>query len=308
MSENKYIINESHRVGERLDVFLASRLKDFSRTQIQELIRSRKVLINNKSENKSGYKLKLGDTIYIEALPEENKVSEFLIPENIALDIIYEDKDALVINKPIGLVVHPGAGRKQGTLANAVLHYLSKNKTRNQRPGIVHRLDKDTSGVLIVAKNDKTLRYLQEQFANRSTKKTYLAITYGSIEPKEGIIELALGRSRKDRKIIEVVPRGRGREAVTHYQVIKYLKFDGFDATLAELYPQTGRTHQIRVHLAAIGNPIIGDKVYGINKKNHPQMNQASGRMMLHAYKLKIKLTDGKEREFMASLPAEFKL
>jgi len=217
--------------------------------------------------------------------PEKSKLEA----ENIPLDIIYEDKDILVINKPRGLTVHPGAGNRSGTLVNALLHHCRDLSGIGgvERPGIVHRLDKDTSGILLVAKNDKAHQVLSAQFKDRTIQKTYLAIVKGNPKKDEGTIAEPIGRHPVNRKKMAV--SHKGREAVTHYKVLKRFK----EYSLVELKPKTGRTHQLRVHLAHIGHSILGDPVYG---KGNAQL--------LHAYKIKFTHPrTEKELEFEAKLP-----
>ncbi len=236
--------------------------------------------------------LKAGDAVNVVIPPAENDAP---VPQLIHLDIIYEDEDIALINKPAGMTVHPAPGHKDRTLVNALLErYPAIGKVGTAaRPGIVHRLDRDTSGIIIIAKNAPAWENISRQFKMREVNKTYLALVRGRLEPEQGVIEAPLGRHPVRRKIIAVVEGGR--EARTAYRVQQYFK--GF--TLLQVVPQTGRTHQIRVHLAAIGFPVMGDPVYGIN---WPRLQ----RQFLHAYKLGFKLPSNNEfREFSAELPRD---
>jgi 23S rRNA pseudouridine1911/1915/1917 synthase len=276
--------------GERLDKYLAEQCQ-ISRSYAKKLISEGQVTVNGRSA-KASQKLNIGDRIVAEILPP-SPIS--LAPEAIPLKVIYEDNDLIVIDKPAGLVVHPAAGHHSGTLVNAILAHCPDLGTIKStvRPGIVHRLDKDTSGLIVVAKNEAAHASLSRQIKQRSIKKGYLALLVGHLSPDQGAIEAPIGRHPKDRKRMAVV--SGGREARTAYKVIEY--FDGY--TLVEAMPETGRTHQIRVHFAAIGHPIFGDPVYG---KRSPLL----GRQFLHAYKLGFTLpSSGKYVEFKAELPPD---
>ncbi|HBR16218.1 MAG: pseudouridine synthase [Deltaproteobacteria bacterium RIFCSPLOWO2_12_FULL_43_16] len=245
----------------RLDIFLSQKLPDLTRSRIKNLIEDGLVSLNNKSA-KAGAKIKTGDQISV-TIPEPQPIKAE--PEKIPLDILYEDKHIIVINKPPGLTVHPGAGRTKGTLVNALLYHCKDLSGIGGalRPGIVHRIDKDTSGVLVAAKTDKSHQFLSKQFKEHSMKRRYLALVWGVVKNDIGTIDLHIGRHVSERKKMSV-RTSRGRRAVTHYKVIK--RFDNF--TLIEATLETGRTHQIRVHLSAIHHPVVGDPVYG--KKNMP--------------------------------------
>lgn len=282
--------------NQRLDKFLSDST-GLSRSRIKKLIESGNITVNGAKADPS-YKLKTEDKIEIN-VPEPEKSK--LEAENIPLDVIYEDKDILVLNKPRGLTVHPGAGNRSGTLVNALLHHCRNLSIIGgvERPGIVHRLDKDTSGVLIVAKNDKAHQSLSKQFKDRTIEKTYLAIVKGNPKNEEGTISESIGRHPVNRKKMAVSQKGR--EAVTHYKVLKRSK----DYSLVELKPKTGRTHQIRVHLKHIGYPIVGDPVYGGKKNSTPHLN-VGNQQLLHAYKIKFTHpTTQKELEFEAPLPQD---
>jgi 23S rRNA pseudouridine1911/1915/1917 synthase len=287
--------------GYRLDRFLAERLPDRSRSEIQRWIKNGMVLVGG-ATSKPGYRLEAGDLITVSIpSPEPYEV----LPEPIPLDIRYEDDDLLVVNKPAGMVTHPAAGHSTGTLVNAVLHHVPDlvGVGGVERPGIVHRLDKDTTGLIVVAKNDRAHRYLQEQFKERTVEKKYQALLFGFLSPARGRIEAPIGRDPKDRKKMAVVPVGSGREAVTRYRVLRYYRDDRTvgrqQYTLVEAMPKTGRTHQIRVHMAYIGHPIVGDKVYGRRKQRLP-----IERHFLHAGYLRFRRpSDGKWVEVSAELP-----
>jgi 23S rRNA pseudouridine1911/1915/1917 synthase len=246
--------------GGRLDRFVAAQRPDLSRTTVQRLIDDGFVTLNG-SICKASDKVEPGDVIVVRIPPP---VTTELIAENIPLSIVYEDNDLVVIDKPAGLVVHPAAGHDSGTLVNALLGHLPDLGSTGGgiggevRPGIVHRLDKDTSGLIVVAKNDRALQFLQEQFKSRTIKKMYLALVDGLVTPPEGIIDASIGRSKHDRKKMAVTHDGRS--ARTRYRVIQIYRDP--DLSLIEAYPETGRTHQIRVHLAHIHHPVFGDPTY----------------------------------------------
>jgi 23S rRNA pseudouridine1911/1915/1917 synthase len=280
--------------GMRLDRYIAENLGLLSRSQIKA--RELKAAVNGK-ETKISHAVKNGDTL---ALSWKEAEPVNIIPENIPLDILYEDDRAVVLNKPQGMVVHPGAGNRRGTLANALYYRkLEKNKlaaAEGTRPGIVHRLDKDTSGVMIAAYDDEALAFLAEQFKSRTAKKTYIAIVRGIPTEKKGRIETYIARDPKDRKRFAVTPQGK--IAVTRYAVIKTWPAH----SLILLRPKTGRTHQLRVHLRYLGNPIAGDPLYGSADPAFPQMG-----LMLHARSLAIVLPgEDAERLFKAPLPDRF--
>ena len=277
--------------GLRLDIFLSEKT-DLSRSQIKKLIENEKVKVNKKSK-KPGYIIKENDLIEIEIPPpEENKIE----PQPIPLNIIYEDNEIILINKPAGMVVHPGAGVKEGTLVNALLFYFPEIKGvgSEKRPGIVHRLDKETSGLMVIAKNNKSYLELQRQFKERIVEKKYLTLVKGKMPSKEGKIEIPIGRHIKERKKISVRTT-KPKEAITYYKVIEEFK----DFSYLEVKPITGRTHQIRVHLSSSGHPVAGDKKYGgYNLKiKYP-------RLFLHAFYLSfIHPTMNKRMEFSIPLP-----
>lgn len=277
--------------GLRLDKFVGERCPELSRTHAQQLIVDGFITVNGKPV-KSSLKLNPGDKVDIAIPPEAPPQIE---PENIPLKIVYEDADLLVIDKPAGLPVHPAPGHPSHTLVNALLHYLPQlaKDDDSLRPGIVHRLDKDTSGLLIVAKNRLAQANLSQQFKNRVVKKTYLTLVQGKLTPEKGTIEAAIGRDPSHRQRMAIVDRGRA--ARTEYRVIKYVG----NNSLLEIKPETGRTHQIRVHLAAIGYPIVGDATYGLRSPHCP-------RQFLHASKITFKLpTTSQEITLESSLPPD---
>lgn len=282
--------------GTRLDRYIAEHLPDLSRAAIQRLIDDGFVWVNGLAR-KSSYRVQIGETITINIPPPEPATPR---PEEIALDILYEDDDLIVINKPAGMVVHPAAGHREGTLVNAILAHCPRlNVGGVERPGIVHRLDSETSGIIVVAKNDMAMRDLQAQFKSRRVHKTYLALVEGIVKPPRGKIDAPIGRDPKHRQKMAVVTRGVKREAVTVYRTRAQLGA----YTLLEVEPQTGRTHQIRVHLAFLGFPVVGDAVYG-KKKNALGLT----RQFLHAWKIMFKLPrDGREVSFVAPLPADLR-
>ena len=276
MNIKKIIVNEEN-VGKRVDGFIPNVQKDISRSMVQKLIENENIKVNNK-KTKYSYKLKLNDEIEI-SVPEAKEIN--LKAQDIPLEVIYEDKDIIVINKPKGMVVHPASGNPDGTLVNAVMSLCKDSLSGiggEIRPGIVHRLDKDTSGAIIVAKNDKAHINLSEQLKNHEVKKTYLALVRGIIKENEATINMPIARSKKDRKKMAVDKEGK--EAITHFKVLGRYKNK---YTLLQINLETGRTHQIRVHLSYIGYPIIGDEVYS-NGKNEWNI---SGQC-LHAWKLEF--------------------
>ena len=259
MPEQPQVSNFEFRVsrsGERLDVFLTRQMPDWSRSQLQRLIRSGLVNIGGRLARKGGEEVQAGDIISLRAQREESTA----IPEALPLSIVYEDNDLLVVNKPAGMTVHVGAGVKSGTLVNALLHHVKTLSSAGgaARPGIVHRLDKMTSGLVVVAKNDATHRQLAEQFKSRAVRKTYLVLVHGRVSSARGEICKPVGRDPVRRTRMRVGGL-RPREALTRYEIIRRLP----DFTLLEAHPETGRTHQIRVHFAALGHPIVGDTTYG---------------------------------------------
>ncbi len=294
MKVKKYLIN-SELTGMRLDKAISQKEPQLSRVTIQRLIEQEKVLVKGKTV-KPSYKTELNDEITI--FEEEPKEIE-LKAENIPLDIVYEDNDILVVNKQKGLVVHPGNGNPNGTLVNAVMAHCKDSLSGiggEIRPGIVHRLDKDTSGLLIVAKNDKAHVNMSEQIKNHEVKKTYIALVRGRIKENKATIDMPIARSDKERTKMAVSKRGK--RAVTHITVKD--KFENF--TLLEVVIETGRTHQIRVHLAEIGYPVVGDYVYSNGKNPFGVEGQ-----MLHSSKLEFAHpVSGKWMTLEAPLPAYF--
>jgi 23S rRNA pseudouridine1911/1915/1917 synthase len=284
-----------NEVDLRIDKLLASKIADLSRSFIQGLFEEENIRVNGKIV-KSKYKVKLKDKIELDIPePEELKVE----PEKIDLDIVYEDSDVIVVNKPQGMVVHPAPGNYSGTLVNALLFHCKDLSGINGviRPGIVHRIDKDTSGVIVAAKNDNAHNNLAKQFKEHSIKREYYALVEGRIKKEGGTIDAPLGRHPNDRLKFAVVKGGK--HAVTHYEVIEV--FSGY--TLVKCILETGRTHQIRVHMSFIGHPLVGDPVYGIKKQKFSLKGQ-----MLHAKKLGfIHPSKGEYMEFDSELPEYFK-
>ncbi|MHB8114527.1 MAG: RluA family pseudouridine synthase [Bellilinea sp.] len=280
----------------RLDKALVARMPDFSRSRLQALIKDGRVTVGEIVVGKAGHQVEAGQQVRVEVPPS---VPTTLQPESIPLDVVFENDDLMVINKPAGMVVHPSVGHASGTLVHAALAHAPdlEGVGGEQRPGIVHRLDKDTSGLILIAKNDATHRWLQDQFRLRSVKKIYLALVDGLPPTPEGRIEAAIARDPSHRKRMAIVSNDRGRESVTEYQTL-----ETFPAhTLLEAHPLTGRTHQIRLHLAFLGTPIVGDLVYGHRKSTLPLE-----RHFLHAARLTIQLPGEKAaRTFEAPLPPE---
>ncbi|MBE9513154.1 MAG: RluA family pseudouridine synthase [Chloroflexi bacterium] len=278
--------------GVRLDKYVAEKFPDLSRTQAQRLVDNGYVTVNDRVA-KAGVKLDAGDRVSI-TLPSPPPSP--LLPEAMPLNIIYEDSDLLVIDKPAGLAVHPAPGHPSHTLVNALLSHLPDlPESDSLRPGVVHRLDKDASGVMVVAKNSPAQLDLISQFKTHSVVKAYVVLVKGRLTADDGVIEAPIGRDPRNRKRMAVVAEGKGREARTHYHVVKHLE----NYTLLEVRPETGRTHQIRVHLSAIGYPVAGDKVYGVKSAQLP-------RLFLHACRLGFKLpSTGEYREFTSNLPPD---
>lgn len=279
----------------RLDKILASELEELSRTQIQEWISNGHVVVNHKVE-KASYKVKIGDCIEID-VPKHVELD--VEPEDIPLDIVYEDSDVIVINKPSGMTVHPSSGVMSGTLVNALLYHCKDLSGINgvNRPGIVHRIDKETSGLLMVAKNDKAHKSLSEQLKDHSVTRRYVALVHGSIPHEHGKIDAPIGRDSKDRQKMAVTKQN-AKEAVTNFRVLERYK----DMCLIECRLETGRTHQIRVHLSYIGYPVYGDPKYGLRK------DDTTYGQYLHAKILGfVHPTTGKYMEFDSELPSYFK-
>ena len=280
----------------RLDAYISKINSNISRTMVQKLIQEGNVFVNGK-EKKISYKVQVGDIIEINIpKPQETTIK----PENIPIEIVYEDMDIIVVNKPKGMVVHPANGNPDGTLVNAVMAICKDSLSGiggEIRPGIVHRLDKDTSGLLIVAKNDKAHINMSNQIKNREVKKIYIALVRGLVSEDEATINMPIGRSTKDRKKMAI--RKDGKEAVTHFKVLKrYSKY-----TLLEIKIDTGRTHQIRVHMSEIGHPVVGDMVYSNGKNEFGVEGQ-----MLHAKSLDFKHpVTGEKMHLEAELPPYFK-
>lgn len=292
MTNHTFVV-ENEDTGKRLDVFISQKLQDLTRSYINKLISENEIKVNN-AIKKSGYKLKLNDRIDIN-IPAPKVLSTEA--EDLPIDIIYEDDDLAIVNKAKGMVTHPAVGSYNGTLVNALLYHLKSLSTINGviRPGIVHRLDKDTSGLLVIAKNDKAHLSLAKQIETKSAKRIYLAICDGNIKEEKGEIVQPIGRSKRDRKKMAVVDGGRF--AHTDYTVLEHLG----SKCLVEFSLRTGRTHQIRVHCRYINHPITGDDTYG------GDLTFKTKGQLLHAYKLIIQHpTTGKIMEFEAPLPEEF--
>ena len=280
----------------RLDVYISKKHEELSRTMVQKLIENGDIQVNGQNR-KLSYKVQQGDLVSIN-IPEVKEVD--LKPQEIPIEVVYEDGDIIVVNKPKGLVVHPANGNPDGTLVNAIMAMCKESLSGiggELRPGIVHRLDKDTSGLLIVAKNDKAHINMSNQIKDRQVKKIYIALVRGTVPEDEATIDMPIGRSTKDRKKMAVVKDGK--QAITHFKVLKrYPKY-----TLLEVKIDTGRTHQIRVHMAEIGHPVIGDMIYSNGKNSFGVEGQ-----MLHAKSLDFKHPiTGKEMHLTAELPKYFK-
>ena len=291
----KQFIVKKEEAGKRIDAYISSKDIEISRTAVQRLIEEESILVNG-NKTKAAYKVQENDKIEIEEVkPKEIELKAQEIP----LEVIYEDDDIIVINKPKGLVVHPAAGNPDGTLVNAIMAICKDSLSGiggEIRPGIVHRLDKDTSGILIVAKNDVSHINISEQIKNHETEKIYVALVRGIVKENGATINMPIGRSNKDRKKMAVTRDGKN--AITHFKVLKrYEKY-----TLLEIKIETGRTHQIRVHLSHIGYPVVGDYTYSNGKNDFGVEGQ-----MLHSKKIKFKHPKtGEQMELEARLPEYF--
>ncbi|MBQ8942774.1 MAG: RluA family pseudouridine synthase [Firmicutes bacterium] len=291
-------IAETEDANKRIDVFLNEEIEDISRSAIQKNIENGNILVNGKKVGKN-YKLSEGDGVSVE-LPEPVEIE--ILPENIPLDILYEDKDVIVINKPQDMVVHPAPGHYTGTLVNALMYHCGDELSGINgvlRPGIVHRIDKDTSGILVAAKSDRAHISLSKQLAEHTMTREYWAIVYNGFDEESGTVDQPIGRHPAERKKMAVVRDKTSRHAVTHYSVIKKLKGN---YTLVKLRLETGRTHQIRVHMAYIHHPLLGDEVYGPKKCPFNLKGQ-----VLHAKILGfVHPATGEYMEFESPLPKYF--
>jgi len=288
LTELKYISDKKIRC----DVFLSEQISNLSRTSIQKLIKEKLVFVNGKNI-KPNVILEIGDEITV-SIPDKKEIT--LVAEDIALDIVYEDDYIIIINKPRNMVVHPAAGNEEHTLVNALLNHCKLSMINSERPGIVHRLDKDTTGLIVCAKDDETHLKLVEMFANREINKKYLAICNGSFSKENGLIDKPIGRAEKDRKKMSVKSKS-GKEALTEYNILSSnLKYSLVDVTL-----HTGRTHQIRVHFSSLNHPIIGDETYG----NKNEKIKAKGQM-LHSYYLEFLHPITKEKLSFMVLPDDY--
>ncbi len=304
MDERREFVVRAEEAGLRLDVFLTRRMPDWSRSQIQRLVRLEMIAVNGRLARKAGEEIEPGNRVAVQAERGELHAA----PEPLPLEIVYEDADLLVVNKPAGMVVHIGAGVKSGTLVNALLHHLGTAERLSSaggelRPGIVHRLDRMTSGLVLVAKNDAAHRALAAQFKSRDVHKTYLALVHGSMRSASGEIARAVGRDPRRR--VRMKAGGlRPREAVTAYRVLR--RFARY--TLVEAHPRTGRTHQLRVHFASLGHPIVGDTLYGAPARIRVSSGteETLARNFLHAAAIEFRHPkSGEVMRFQAPLPPE---
>lgn len=296
MSQQAYTYPVETENAGRLDKFLCSKLPEHSRSRLQGLISDGFVRVNEQVVTKSGTPVEAGDQVEI-LIPPAVPVN--LEPEDIPLDILFENKDVLIVNKPAGMVVHPAAGHYTGTLVQAAMAHIPdlEGIGGELRPGVVHRLDKDTSGLILMAKNEQAHNWLQDQFRLRKVRKTYLALVDGKPPTPTGRVEASIARDPAHRKQMAIVPEGKGRSAVTEYRVVE--QFRGF--TLVEAHPLTGRTHQIRLHMAFLGCPIVGDTLYG-----HHRKSLEIDRHFLHAARITLLLPgEQQEQTFEAPLPSD---
>lgn len=291
--------------GERLDVFVSRWLPDVTRSRVQNLLSEGMILVDGKTV-KAGYKLKTGNLVQV-VLPQLKELSAE--PEAMDLEILYEDDDLAIVNKPRGLVVHPAAGHESGTLVNGLLHHFQGKLSGINgvmRPGIVHRIDKDTSGLLVICKSDRAHQGLSDLLKDHDIERVYHAVVHGSFSKTEGTVDAPIGRMDSDRK--KMCVRADGRRAITHYRVLE--QYDGF--SYVELRLETGRTHQIRVHMRSIGHPLLGDEVYGAAKENTKLEKMLKGKdfwpgQILHAKVLGfVHPVSGEYIEFNSELPAYF--
>lgn len=296
MSDRLVVFQFEEGQAQRLDKFLVTCLPEYSRSRLQTMINDGLVSVDGVPARKSGQMLEGSEHVQVRIPPPQP--SE-LIPEDIPLDVIFENDDVLVVNKSAGMVVHPAAGHSSGTLVHAALAHAPEMEGigGEQRPGVVHRLDKNTSGLILLAKNDFTHRWLQDQFRQRKVEKTYLTLVDGHPPTPRGRIEAAIGRDTQQRKQMAITAPSKGRDAIS-----EYLTLESFpNHTLLEFHPLTGRTHQIRLHAAFLGCPVVGDTLYG---RRHPSL--PIKRHFLHAAKLKIRLPrEDEARTFNAPLPEE---
>ncbi len=308
VSNQQQITIDKENIGIRLDVFLTSRFPDYTRSYFHRLIKSGFVKLNEK-RTKSGYLLRLGDKVSIEFVSTEIDMQ----PVSMPIDVVYEDDDVIVVNKPAGMVVHPGKGNETNTLVNALLYYTNELADTGAyfRPGIVHRLDKDTSGLLVVAKNQRALWRLRKQFDSKQIHRIYWALVWGDFEEEQGTVREAIARSRKNP--LKFVVDVRGKDAVTHYKVLQRFQY----VTLLEFKLETGRTHQIRVHANYLHHPVVGDQLYNGRenqlmrlpenlRKRGAHLLKMLDRQALHAKQLTfIHPTTGERLSFEAPLPQD---
>jgi 23S rRNA pseudouridine1911/1915/1917 synthase len=298
--ERRELIVPAEEAGARLDVYLARAVPELSRSRAERLIEEGHVLLDDKPARPAS-RVQAGSRVVLELPPPEPVA---LVPEHIPLRIVYEDSDILVVDKPAGLVVHPAPGHATGTLVHALLgHAESLAETDDPaRPGIVHRLDKDTSGLMVVAKTERARLWLVEQFATRRVCKRYLALLVGEVQPESGTIDAPIGRHPVHRQRMAILPEARGgRPARTVYRVLE--RFLGY--TLVEAFPETGRTHQIRVHFASRGWPVAGDLVYGGQRAARAALALGLSRQFLHAADLSFTLPDGRQLSLHSELPED---
>lgn len=296
MNDRLVQLSYEQEESNRLDKFLVSQLPEFSRSRLQSLIKTGCVDVDGVTVTKSGHMVEKKAEIEVRIPPPKPTV---LVPEDIPLEIIFENQDLIVVNKPAGMVVHPAAGHQSGTLVHAALAHTGEIEGVGgiQRPGVVHRLDKDTSGIILLAKNDAAHQWLQEEFRSRRVEKTYLTLVDGAPPTVRGRVEAAIGRDPVDRKRMAVVPPNKGRSAISEYSTITQYQ----QHTLLEVHPVTGRTHQIRLHMAFLGCPVTGDRLYG---RRRPSLD--IDRQFLHAARLKIRLPEESDYiEFEAPLPED---
>ena len=295
MDQRLFVAEENCK---RLDVFLSDQTEDFSRSRLKKLIEDGQVSVNGVAVKKAGAEIKRGDSVTVQ-IPEAVEYS--VKPENIPIDIVYEDGDFAVVNKPQGMTVHMGNGNESGTLVNALLYALDSLSGIGGvlRPGIVHRIDKDTTGLLVVAKNDKAHVSLASQIAEKTCHRTYYALLEGNLKEERGRVVTDIGRHPTERLKMAVLPEGKGKIAITDFETVAHF---GADFTLCKFDLQTGRTHQIRVHAKHLGHPVAGDPVYGYKK----QKIKADGQL-LHAQRLELTHpTTGERMAFNAPLPPAF--
>ena len=305
MEKEKINLIVEKEIGLRMDLFMSMNINSLSRSEVKTAINNGDVQVNGVVEYRPHYKVRKGDAVTLLRSPQINNSDSGIKPVKMDLDVIYEDKDLIIINKPAGLVTHPATGHTEDTLMNGLLYrfYEMSNVGDKIRSGLIHRLDKDTSGLILVGKTNLGLWHYSKMFAEKQIQKTYIVVVKGDIRPKfkdksEITIRSIHGRNKLNRKKFASQKNYDGKMAVTRFKLISFKEIDGQGYSALFAFPETGRTHQIRVHLSEAGFPVLGDQIYGKNEYS---------RLMLHAYKIQLTMLNGKTATFKANLPKEFK-